>query len=532
VLFITGEPGAGKTTLADMIAYGFIKDDYKLHYIFDDIKEVERILNPDDSRQLIYYDDFLGSNELSIDKAKAGETALSRIIRRIQGSKNKYLVATTRSHLFNMAIETSEKLRRLNIKKNSSILPLKDYTDAIKNQILSNHIEESDFRPELKELIKRKNITEYIVEHPNFTPRSVEFVTNKDHVNDFTVSSYEAFIKEIFDNPKEIWNHAYSEQITPFGRKLLNTMMTFFVPIEIEDLQKAFYKRLENENQAFDADYKKILSHLEGGFLKIIYYRGTKVDFVNPSLADYLVYRLHSDNYEKAKMTEAMCCSRQLLRAFLSQQGVKPLPVLISTKILTDYKSFISTAHENADLITLLLLTVKTNGKEGQRVALEILGKIEDWHAVNEHYLLSINLRLFVKSNIGKTELSKMVLEKGPKILEAIVCEEDSLEGAIEILEDLVPKLSLSPKQLKLPKLESHLNELLHDHIENEIDYLKDDVYDLTDTDDKRDEIEGLIEQISDLGIRVDNLISEFDEVDWDEIIMDNNIRRAVSSSD
>ena len=171
-IVITGQPGVGKTTLAEMLVYEYIKDDYKLTYIIDDIKDALRSLAQDNSKQIIYFDDFLGSNEVEINKAKGSETTLRKILRMITRMENKVLVFTTRSFLLSSAIAESENLNRFNIKAHESILRLNEYNEDIKKEILKNHIEDSELKDEIRAFLRLSKTESFIIRH-NFSPRIV-----------------------------------------------------------------------------------------------------------------------------------------------------------------------------------------------------------------------------------------------------------------------------------------------------------------------------------------------------------------------
>jgi MoxR-like ATPase len=64
VLILTGEPGVGKTSLAEHLALRFTAEGYAFHKIAEDIREAEAVF-VDGIRQLFYFDDFLGSKLFS-----------------------------------------------------------------------------------------------------------------------------------------------------------------------------------------------------------------------------------------------------------------------------------------------------------------------------------------------------------------------------------------------------------------------------------------------------------------------------------
>lgn len=116
-LLISGQPGVGKTTLADILTYEFLAQKFSLVYIDKDIEEAGDVFDGDnkDLPQIIYFDDFLGANHLEIMNLKSSESAIVRFIERVQSAKNKYMILTTRTTILKDARENYEKLNRSNI---------------------------------------------------------------------------------------------------------------------------------------------------------------------------------------------------------------------------------------------------------------------------------------------------------------------------------------------------------------------------------------------------------------------------------
>ncbi|WP_338240186.1 hypothetical protein [Persicobacter diffluens] len=70
LLLITGQPGIGKTTLADMILFDRAKNGFKIYKV-ENIKEAEDVINIEsEDKQLFYFDDFLGANYYEIISAQ------------------------------------------------------------------------------------------------------------------------------------------------------------------------------------------------------------------------------------------------------------------------------------------------------------------------------------------------------------------------------------------------------------------------------------------------------------------------------
>lgn len=536
-IIICGEPGVGKTTLAEMIVYEYIKNDYKFTYILDDIKEADRVLSNDDQKQILYFDDFLGSNAIEINKAKGSETILRKILRRVTAQTNKLIVFTTRSFLLNSAIAESENLSRFNIKAKQSILNLSEYTKEIKVQILNNHIEESALAEELKNVLHSKEVSEFVIGHKNFTPRSVEFITTSEIVKDFNESKYKEFIFSSFNSPINIWEHAYSQQIKEDDRLLLNTLLTFGEYTSISDLEKAFHYRLKYESETNNKTkeiqaFSKSLKRLEDGFLLI---KKDEIHFINPSLIDFLIVYLRKDSDEVDRMINSICFVKQLTERFytISLPVERPLPDKLKTRVLSDYFSFISLENISEDLIRLCLFIYKyIKDIEGEKLVCEILQEIDDWDSLYDNYSLNYHFREFMEAVLTNKNISQVLHNRSIDILTDLVLGEDEIEEAINVVEELSSKYNINFDLVNSSPLEKHFSNLITNYIDQEIDWLRDFIFDEIEVYEKREEITRYIQRIEKLDLTVEFDMREFDRIDWYEIAMHNGFKRAMEKAD
>ncbi|MFR9543391.1 MAG: restriction endonuclease [Rikenellaceae bacterium] len=151
MLLISGMPGIGKTSLANLITYYVLSRGFQLVYI-DDIREAEDLFITDNSKQLFYFDDFLGSNYLDIVHGNKSRSIVN-FVDRIKESKNKFLILTTRSTILNQAKASDEKIGRSNISSNKCEIVIENYSDLDKAKILYNHLYHSDIEKSLVDVL-------------------------------------------------------------------------------------------------------------------------------------------------------------------------------------------------------------------------------------------------------------------------------------------------------------------------------------------------------------------------------------------
>lgn len=315
VLLITGQPGIGKTTLANTILFERAKKNYKIHKV-ENIREAEDVLSADpDEKQLFYFDDFLGANCYEIVHADKTESQIASFVERIKNSANKYLVLTTRTVILNHAIEKHEKIKRSRISDNQFELKLDDYDRYEKALILYNHLFFNEVGKEHYDSLLTDKFYKKIISHLNYTPRIIEFITEKSKIDTLTTDQYRDFILANLKNPKEIWSYSFNNQIEYFDRCLLLTLLTFSKSVAEKHLIKSFESRLNYEklhhNQILESDqFNKSISILLNGFITSTLITKPKLireySFINPSLGDFLIEHIQQSIQERKSIITSL----------------------------------------------------------------------------------------------------------------------------------------------------------------------------------------------------------------------------------
>ncbi len=530
-VIITGNPGVGKTTLAEMLTYEYIKDDYKLLYVYDDIKEAENFLTPDDTKQIIYFDDFLGSNSAEINKSQGRESALISIITRIKRSKNKKLVFTTRTFIFNLVQEQSERLKAVRINLAETVCGLSDYDAELKKRVLLNHIEEGTISQDLKEIILTPNVFDFIVKHSNFNPRSVEFITSKEAVSEVDPRKFEKYIINNFNNPQEIWRHAFLYQIDDIDKLLLVTLLTFDGSVEIKTLGQALEKRLYTEQKngfkvpmnAFQISVAK----LNKGFLQL---RGAKISFINPSIRDFLLHFVKSDPFEIGKMLQSVKFASQFsdtLMSMVKEKGIK-FPETLKDHLLSSYGDFLSLEDYDGDMIKLAIVIYDNiSGHEKNKTIIDIIGEISNWEALYEDYSLNKQFMRFVDLSRGSGKIQSALAEQMSEIVNELVIGETDPERAVDLLEKLTDAFKIDFDSFDDRSVKQHFTQIFDEYIYDEVENLTEYILDPGEAYEKLGEIKKLNQRIIDLGMDFEIDMTEFN-LDWDEIAIDNEFKRQM----
>ena len=323
-LIITGAPGIGKTFFAEMIAFKFISEGCSVQHIYNTISEAEPLLNDDSSHQLFYFDNFLGYTQYEIRQAGAGEYAFFQLLDRIRSMQNKYLLVTTRTSILNDFENRSERYRNAGIAKYRCSLSETSFPVYKKIEMIINHIKTNHIPKEYTKTVMEEPYLDYIAQHTNFSPRLIEFVTDERNYTQISPDRYYRYIGDQLDNPKEIWSHAWHEQLTDHDRFFLTTLFSFQTNVPKIMLEAAFDRRVRYEievnripriNDAFLKTYNKLLD----GFICVD--DSEKIDFINPSLKDYLQHYLNNNHIENLRIANGACYVEQILHLFLPKTG-------------------------------------------------------------------------------------------------------------------------------------------------------------------------------------------------------------------
>jgi len=289
VCIISGIPGIGKTTLARMLLLYFYHDDFDVVKIESDIVEA-RALGQHLKPRFYYYDDFLGQTAQADKLNKNEDQKLLDFMASVRDSKNSLFVLTTREYILNQARLNYEKLDRADFDHRTCTIDLSTYSRRIRAEILYNHLYFSKLPlGHLKSLVAERGYLQ-IIDHKNYIPRVIETLTTATWVGDVPSNQYLKLFLEKLDNPTEIWDHAFKNQLSDADRHLLVVLTTLPVEVTLGDLEEAFvYNAQSTGSLRSKSAFKRALKELEGTFLAT---RRVKdvilIQFQNPSIRDFM----------------------------------------------------------------------------------------------------------------------------------------------------------------------------------------------------------------------------------------------------
>lgn len=290
VCIVSGEPGAGKSTLAQMLMAEAIHDGYEPVDLGDGISHAWTMLRPG-SRQVFFYDDFLG--ELRFDWLNRNMADIVRFIERVARSTSTLLVMTTREYILRDAAQVREQLARLD-PKYRYVLAVGALPPAATARILFNHLWHAGLPGPSVRAVAGQDLSP-VVWHDSFNPRVIEACTTREWVADGT--DYAQRLVEALDHPDDLWETAFTEYLDDAARLLLYCMACD--PGDAKVVADDFFRAAKAMSiVAGDHSFRRTLEVLDGTFIRVFGDRDGQprwIRFHNPSIREFVLRKLCGD---------------------------------------------------------------------------------------------------------------------------------------------------------------------------------------------------------------------------------------------
>lgn len=320
-LFITGNPGVGKTITSKMLVLHYATNGYRVRFSTNtsNLDELKKSLsrNPE-IKEIILVDDCFGQAYFKMKDSQNVE--LLSLINYVNASPNKLLILNSRITILQEAKERKPELLKC-FEGNQCriyILNMSAIDIVEKAKIFYNHIAFNGMDNEYFAEIKREKHYLNIINHPNYTPRIIEFICNPNRYRDISADNYYAFVMQQLNNPKEIWKDEYERRLEKVDRLLLLTLYSLSDSAVDESKVKICFEHRISCEPGIDTtinQYEASLSRLLEGFVQIISENGTKkLAMVNPSVNDYIDGRMNASTLEKQQLINCVFSIQQKKR--------------------------------------------------------------------------------------------------------------------------------------------------------------------------------------------------------------------------
>lgn len=326
----TGEPGIGKTTLAEQLCLSYATQDFEVIKISDEIREAESLFEIE-KKQAFYFDDFLGRNYLEALSGHEGSHIVNFMRRISKDKSSKRFILTSRSTILNQGKILIDLFKSQNIDKNEYELSASQLTEIDKAKILYNHMWHSGISAEHMDEIYLDKRYRTIISHRNFNPRLIRFILDPERITHVPASEYWTYITKTLRDPIDVWENPFNAQQDDFSRALTLIVSLNGRAVSEADLSEAYSRYIslpENSSLSGRRDFVTNTRHLTGSLLnRIIKPKTSDVffDLFNPSLGDYLLKRYSHDT---PTLRSAFICLR-------SNSSLSTLENLASNKIIS-----------------------------------------------------------------------------------------------------------------------------------------------------------------------------------------------------
>jgi DNA polymerase III delta prime subunit len=546
LLVLIGEPGCGKTTFAEMVLHKLAGMDFKLFWIDKAVSEVEHQLGDDDSKQAFYFDDFLGHTRYEIESSHTQEKGLLQFLRSIIRLPNKYFILTSRTSLFNSAAIESERFRNSGLFREKQEISIRELSISDKISIIVNHLDVKEVPNKYRDNLTIERLQE-IAKHKNFSPRLIEFVSLRQNYEQTAPATYYDYIIDQLDNPNEVWLHAYEQQISDYDRFFLTALYSFGGAVKEQNLELAFEERLIYEikhnnitrtTNTFRNSFKKLL----GSFVTLKrYYEGYRVDFINPSMEDFLNFYLKNEEAEKLRMINSAHFLEQVYQRFRLSGGdfltVTPGELFrrrINSMASENIGNLTKDPESYLALYKAFLHYMFFRDLQAEQSTLQFLEKVnwESVEGVNHYHLFSFlqfasksaKLKSSITTNFNAIILAQFRLWASSENFDSIKYLFDDYG------QDYNSFISVPENQAII---KGHIDFFFEDEIFNEIEDLHEHAIDIQEVADAREQ---LLEEIGSIYciMKIDKPVDlqHFDEPKWESICATNKFKIEMQRDD
>ena len=548
IVLIQGPAGIGKTTTCSMLGNLFLNNNENTFDIIvrrvEDINEVLKLYNGNyrcnENRNLfVVFDDFLGRNKFDV-----GERILQDIRKLYSASTNTnnlFICLNSRTQILQDATLMNSEFQKLIdekfTEKRRFIIDLDKYSDIDKAYIFRKvferklHYLEGGDKIELVEkynsLIGRD--WERIIRHRNYFPRLVELIArnfkeSKENFYDYVVY--------YLNHPIQLYNSLFCN-LEDEEKFLLFSLLQFDVyPVEEEWLINSLY--ILELNPTFD--FKKSLRKLDGSWLTFTkegFDDKSKVDFLNPSIIDFLNDKLKEYPKITEKITQNSIYLHQLCRGVDSYRlgKLNDSQNIFFSKLISNWNNF---EHKDdfigEKILAIIYLSQFSKFKDDFEGLLRIYdGRnnlniyLNGWSQIISQIYFSDDKemkRIFLSILDDKSVLDKLV--NSPYL------DSEELDAIVNTISEIIYEVSIADDDYQEGSLKEMYCysvfrqkkiELLQDYLDSSSTLEKEDV-DCTNDPDGFDLDWEVEEQISEFENRIiEQLLGVYE---WDDISVEN----------
>ncbi len=415
VVIISGMPGVGKTTLANVTAIIYENRNYE--YI--NIEKIDDYFNfkiNDDKKYIFFFDDFLGTIDYEISTEKEARQIISVIKKINTGPKNIKLIITTREFVLNEGKQKSEVLDNFYETMFKLTINMREYTKKEKMDILIKHIEYYSIQiPQIRKFVEEKKLL-LIINHQNYFPRII------DQTFEFYDCNDKNLVDEVIanlDDSSRIWKSIFENKLEVIDVKIMSYIYFSSFILNHSSLVEQLTKLGFNKDDVLSS-VKRLEKPLNLLKLTKEKEKGLIINFFDPSIKDYMKTYIKENIFLATFMVDSNININNInnfAKLYLSYENLlNDYPsiyddlvncFILKLKQLLDNEK--ETFGTKISLMTFdaskLYLTLKINNKTKLRKIFEMIRKSESDNIDCIRILCDISIKLNdidVKEYVGK----------------------------------------------------------------------------------------------------------------------------------
>ncbi len=423
-IVIAGEPGVGKTTLAQVMSYYLLGDSSfdELIALPQNIHDALAMMSSDpNKRQLFLFDDFLGSNYLDHKLSRREDSVYKLLIENIGHlKKTKALIMTTREYILHQAQQSTEVFQDQGFLNGKYIINLSRYDASTKARILYNHLALSDMPEDHLRYFVSEKVYHTIINHRNYSPRLIEAINKQKLWLDHTPEAFSDQVVNLFDNPWMLYRDIYANKIGEKERNVMLIMMSMGRKVRLDHFHRAV---VSFDPSIDETQLGRSIDILENTFLSTSRDKHDQiiVDVLNPTVYDFITHYHRNHFHSLQQLIKSAVYLNQLVHSFAINQDSMSYKMRSS---LSGYRPIILDASSTATF------------KDKVIVDWQSLSWIDN-NGIAKEFDIFESISQLLDSSIEITDVKSVLAEKLLEKLEQTALPTGDVQSALNIFDYL-----------------------------------------------------------------------------------------------